>query len=38
MDTDMAEAMVKLSSEETFYQAALQMAARISGLNLMSYL
>lgn len=38
MDTDMAEAMVQLSSEEFFYQAALSMSARVSNLSLLNFL
>lgn len=38
MDVDMAEAAVALSADEASYQAALQMAARVSNLSLMNLL
>jgi flagellar hook-associated protein 3 FlgL len=38
MDTDMADAMVQLSSEEFFYQAALSMSARVSNLSILNFL
>lgn len=38
MDTDVADAMAQLSSEEFFYQAALSMSARVSKLSILNYL
>jgi flagellar hook-associated protein 3 FlgL len=38
MDTDVAASVMELTNAETFYQAALQMSARVSQLNLMSFL
>jgi flagellar hook-associated protein 3 FlgL len=38
LDADMADAALRLTTEETLYQAALEMAARVSELSLVNYL
>ena len=38
VDADLADAMVSLATQETLYQAALQVASRISTLSMMNYL
>lgn len=38
MDTDIPATVLQMTNAETFYQAALQMTARVSDLNLMSFL
>jgi len=38
MDTDVAEAILQLTSAETFYQAALQVSARVSQLSLVNFI